>query len=253
MSRNYVQEQNVELGVVAFLGSLLITLFSVLIGLLQLKRQSKVDVYLTEKINTILKSGNKWIVNVISLKVPNAFTLGFGRHLFVTDTLLQLLNKREVLAVLLHEAYHATKKHGLKYIVFNSTFLAIAASFISTASFGSVLLFLFMMFLSAPLWNVLVSKRLELRADSFAVKCGYGKELQSALEKFRVWIDKTRQPSECTTSVCRIVKKIDQLLSSHPEIEDRVRNILKEIAKLKKPSLQAVKRIILKRLRVREK
>ena len=245
MTRSCTQEQNIKLGVIAFLGSLLVSLFSVVITSYNLKKRSKVDVTLTKKINTILKSGNKYIVHVISLKEPNAFALGFGHRLFITDALLQLLDEREITAVLLHEAYHAAKKHGLKFVVFNSTFLAIVASFISTASFASALLFVFMMFLSTPLWNILISKRLELRADSFAVKQGYGNELSNALEKLQVWVNKRRPPSECTTIVCKIVTKIDQLLSSHPEIETRLKNILGQISKLKNVSLQKIKKIVL--------
>ena len=250
MSRNNnssIQEQNVVLGAIVLLGSLLFSLFSAVIISHDLKKRSRNDTKLSKEINTILKSGSKWIVTVVDLKIPNAFVLSFGRRLFVTNTLLQLLNEREVIAVLLHEAYHAANKHGLKFIVFYSTFLSIVASCISTMTPAAFLLFLATACLAPSLWNILISKRLELRADSFAVKHGYGKELSSALEKLQIWINKRRPPLECTTIVCKIIKKIDQLLSSHPEIETRLKNILKQISKMKSISLQNIKRIILKK------
>ena len=70
----------------------------------------------------------------------------------------------------------------------------------------------------------MIGRRAENRADSYAVKYGYEKELISSLEKLEKMFNKTRPPC---TGLCKIIEKINRALDEHPPIKKRIENILK--------------------------
>jgi STE24 endopeptidase len=135
----------------------------------------------------------------------NAYFTGIGRvkRIVLYDTLLDLLENREILAVLAHETGHWKKQHLLKRLVLAEA-QALAACFTAflllksgwlppilgaeTASFAAQLLFTgFIFSLAATLFTPLgswLSRRHEQQADNYAVKLsGMPDALASALIK----------------------------------------------------------------------
>lgn len=254
LKKTNLQEINptaVHVGATSAVFSLLISLFTLVLVSSQVKRKTTIDRKLSKKINEILQSGNKWIVHILNFKQPNAFSLGIGRHIYITNTLLELLNEREKIAVLLHEVYHSSKKHSLKYLVFRSGFLGMLTTIV-TASISvfptpllGLLLVIMLTYTFDVLWRISISRLMETKADSYATKYGYGRDLITALTKLQGWISQHAK-SKCTSTICKIIQKIDRALDAHPTVEKRVKNILEDIAKLKTLSISTIKRIILK-------
>jgi STE24 endopeptidase len=138
-------------------------------------------------------------------KHTNAYFTGIGKtkRIVLYDTLLEKLEKDEIVAVLAHEAGHWKKKHILKYIIFFEAF-ALAGAFIAFyilksdflgklffipgASFFTKLILLsfiasIVMWPVSPLVNI-VSRFFEREADDFACNLVNGGDaLASALVK----------------------------------------------------------------------
>jgi len=200
----------------------------------------KVSKDLSKRLNKILKSGNKWIVHVYIDSSPNAFTFGFGRHIIVSTELLNMLTNREVDAVLLHESYHNMKKHTYKDLAMKYPFFYLCVYVLTVTGIASGTLItipgLLAVFLiikvSDIARNILMGRRMEYNADSFAVKYGYGKELISALKKINKWAEQMLKYQECG-KMCQMMRKIDIAINEHPVLKDRIENVLKNEKKLK--------------------
>jgi STE24 endopeptidase len=135
----------------------------------------------------------------------NAYFTGIGRvkRIVLYDTLIEKMNRGEILAVLAHEAGHWKKKHILKYIVVTEA-IALIASYIAfrliqsdflTAVFGldqgsffaKIVLLGFLgsivSFPFSPLFHYF-SRRHEIEADRFSYEMtGDGESMISALVK----------------------------------------------------------------------
>lgn len=201
---------------------------------------------LSRRLNGLLNSGDKWIVHMYPESGPTAFSLGFGRHIFVTSSLLKLLDDDEVDAVLLHEAYHSEKKHTPKKLAYEYP-LYYLATYLAIYSMGSIpliisamLVFLLTKKVGNILYTITVSKRQEIKADDFAVKNGYGKQLISSLKKLEDLARKYRSKTECG-KICKIMEKIDNALDEHPSTEKRVRIALETMNKMNAKSLSFAK------------
>lgn len=251
-------QEGAEIGIVlglaalASLASLLVTFFTYVSMSSEAKSMS-VDKTLSNQINEILGS-SKWRVHVLDdgkQSQPNAFSLGFGKDIFITSSLVKMLTTREIIAVLLHEVYHSQAKHTVKgtFVKFPFVYLmyvAIIAS-VSASVFLAVGLFLLLNSIPEMMLNIFVSKKMEMNSDKFAIKYGYGKDLISALDKIENYIKTiSKSKPECTGVMCKFVSKINNILSSHPEYNKRVENILEEIGKVKSFSISKVKNIIMK-------
>ena len=202
----------------------------------------KIDYDLSRRLNGILKSGDKWIVHRYPESGPSAFSLGFGRHIFVTSALVRLLDEGELDAVLLHEAYHAEKKHTPKQLAveypfyYLATLLAIYSMGVVPLLISGIIVFLLTKKVGSILYRITISKRNELKADDFAVKNGYGKELVGALKKLEMWVKRHHRKIECG-KICQIMEKIDNALDEHPPIEKRIRIALETMNKTNVKSL----------------
>jgi Zn-dependent protease with chaperone function len=211
----------------------------------QLASQIKVDPNLSKKLNDILKPlGVKkdFKVHILPQKVPNAFTPG-GKHVYMTSGLLKLLNEREVLAVLLHEVYHAIDLHVIKRMAAEFPLYYIAAPLAVAAAGGALALgpFAFILglivfsislsVLSLPL-KLIMGRKHEYSADNYAVKAGYGKEIAGALQKLEDMITKMSAGRSCG-AVCKVINKIEEKMDEHPPTRKRIEVALKNTELLK--------------------
>lgn len=228
------------IGATAIIGTGLIVsnLISLFIGVSTLTTQFKVDKELSKRINGILNSGDKWIVHVYPEKGPNAFSLGFGRHIFVTTALLKLLEERHIDAILLHEVYHSEKKHTPKKLMvqyplyYLATAVALTASLTVTIPFTALLVFWLVNNVGNILYNITMGRRHEVLADDFAVRSGYGKELIEAFKRIEDWVSKRVNRRKCGRW-CQLMNKIDAAIDEHPSFEQRIKNILETMDRIK--------------------
>lgn len=173
----------------------------------------------------------------------NAYFTGIGKvkRIVLFDTLLQKLDRREVLAVLAHEAGHWKKHHLLKrlFMAQAEALIACYAAFrlldwgglhsllgMEQVSFPAQLVILGFLFslvstLSAPFGNWL-SRRDEREADSFAVRLsGMPEDLATSLVKM----------SRDNLSNLHPHPLYAALYYSHPPMAERVATLLNEAEK----------------------
>jgi len=203
-----------------------------------IKKQTKYNAALTKRVNNILKSGDKWIVHVYHDKSPNAFSLGYGRHLFVTSGLFKLLSDEEVDAVLLHEAYHSQAKHTPKKLAYQYPlyYLVVFVGLSITIATGGlfilgVLAMLIMNSVSDIPYNITMGRRHERKADDYAVTNGYGKQLASSLKKIEVLAAKHARQQRCE-GLCKVIQKINEAIDEHPPLQKRIETVLRKTKEL---------------------
>ena len=260
----YIQEETIQevdpvtIAVGSLGGAALLLIGQLVLFLLMganLTRSIKVDKPLSKRINNILKSGDKWIVHIYATKEPNAFSLGMGRHIFITSKLHNLLTDTEADAVLLHEVYHSSKKHAYKQLAYNYPLFSLMLFVFSMAVTLPTALPLAMLILftinhvGKIAYNVTIGRKMEYNADSFAAKNGYGKELISAFNKMKFWAESKMKNQTCG-KICQLVNKIDRAIDEHPSDKKRIENILrhtKELSQaLKSKSFKKIKAFVTK-------
>ncbi|MFW9871766.1 MAG: M48 family metallopeptidase [Candidatus Thorarchaeota archaeon] len=227
-------------GTAYLIGSLAFFLYSVR----EITRSLKVHKPLTERINMILSSGNHWVVHIYPHPMPNAFALGMGRHIFVTQGLIKMLSQRELEAVLLHEVHHNKNKDTYKHMAYkHSFFYLITFLALSTSSFSlplGILSFIMMTKANNIAYALLIGRKMELKADKFSSKYGYGKDLISAFEKIDKEIERMYRKQSCG-QWCQLERKVSDLIDEHPTTKKRVETILKKSDKLTKSNLVKLK------------
>ena len=202
----------------------------------ELEKVFKLNKPLTKRINNILGT-TKWIVHLVRDPNPTAFSLGKGKHVFITTGLQKMLTQREVDAVLLHEVYHSKSLHTYKNLAYKyPLFYLIVAAAVSLPLTGGlpilgVLAFTLMMKVHGIPYEITLGRRHERKADEFAVKLGYGSELISALKKVEKLYLKQIAKRECGR-ICQMAEKIDDAIDEHPTTKKRIENILKKADKL---------------------
>jgi len=219
---------------------ILSSLITLLYMSFSLKRSVKIDPKLSSRINKILGTSNKWTVHVYKTKEPNAFSLGFGTHIFITTKLIEMLTPKQIDSVLLHEVWHSKAKHIPKQLAFMYPLyylIAGAAIGTATATGGNFLLaYVVLMILdssSKGLWNILFSQRHEIHADEYATKLGYGKELVESLKVIENFAKKHTDSSSCG-KICQLIEKINGVFAEHPAIRKRIELILRKSTELNK-------------------
>jgi len=240
---NYIDKEPIEeigaLGTtvtVIITGKVMADISKILYGAAQLHQSFKMDEELTNSVNNILGSGDKWRVHTYPEPMPNAFAVG-GRDVYITTGLKKLLNKREQEAVLLHEVYHNKDLHIWKALAATSIFTYMVAyvAIQDIAPGTSYLLagvLAFIMENSAEiLYRRFIGRRHELKADDFALKNGYGKDLISAFEKIQELAKRFKTSRPCNT-FCQIERKISDAIDEHPSIQQRINILLKKTKEL---------------------
>lgn len=200
---------------------------------------SKRDLHLESILEKI--TGKKYFVRIVYQTQPNAFCFGgLGRSVFVTHGLITLLTEREIIAVCLHEIGHITNYDTIKnlavagasagttHLIINAFSRKIAESnFTKTKLISGVILtvLICLVILKAP--GLLLGKIHEYRADRYASKYGYGKDLISALQKLEKWIKEYKfKMYGPETKFSKILDKISNFLDVHPEFKDRIKALL---------------------------
>ena len=209
-----------------------------IISTYDLIKSIKVNKQLSENVNKVLKSGNKWIVHVLEDKSIMAFSFGFGRHVFVSTELINLFTERELMAVLLHEVYHNTKKHTYKELMYKyplfylASFVAITTISTMGLMFAGILSLFLIIKGGGIFFNMTFGRNMEYKADSFAAKYGYGDDLISALKKIKAWVKEKTKYVQCGMW-CKIMEKLDRIIDEHPTMKNRIQNILKQDKEIK--------------------
>lgn len=190
----------------------------------------KEDATLSKTLNGILKDGKKWKVLIVPTDGIAAFCM-ITPMVFLSRGLLKMMSDREIEAIMLHEAGHIKNKDTWKFVFSYSTIMGILlgalVAYTGPAAFGVSIFCYFIMDrigLIHILLKRMVGRKAENRADSFAVKYGYEKELISSLEKIEKLFSKNRPPC---TGLCKVIDKINKALNEHPPLKKRVENILK--------------------------
>jgi Zn-dependent protease with chaperone function len=206
-------------------------------GLFIIAAKSMTDKKLTKKINKFLES-TKWKVILMKEKSPNAFVMG-PRIICITTGLQKLLNEREVMGVMLHEAWHVKDLHVYKQFVYKAPLFALiimivmAAAITPGGSLPAYIMALIMFNIYDIPYKIIMGRRHEHAADSYATKMGYGDELISALNKLEKWY-RSKVKSQPCGKVCQLTNKIGDVIDEHPPLKNRIENILKskELSKL---------------------
>lgn len=184
-----------------------------------------------------------------SMQVPNAFATGRSPKkgvVCVTDGLLSQLNEEEMKGVIAHELAHIENRDMLVNSVVATVAGAISmlaelafwgAMFSQDDDMGDLAGGLVMMILTpivAMLIRTAISRRMEFRADSDAVKIHGQKEgLKSALQKISSANEKTHlkgnrmQEAGANLFISNPFSghKITKFFSTHPPLEKRLENI----------------------------
>jgi len=241
----------------------------------EVKSHSKIDPQLTDHFRKLMAEiepkrykKKNWTIRLIDNENKDnvdVFTFG-GDDIFISSKAKKILTEREIDAVLLHETGHilhldtlvddiadgALGTVGLAVLFF---VLKKLINIIPVAElFGFICVFLtYLLTIEAP-FSVRVaifSKRAEYKADSVAIRHGYGNDLANALLKIeremKAYAKKNnieiREDVPCTTTMCRLIKKVKNIFSSHPETEDRIR-------KMKQPIKQKLRALQMKYAKV---
>jgi len=235
-----------ELIYTAALGTsyIVINLLKFLLGVSALLVRTKVDKILTEEIRKVTGE-KKWVVYVLPDPVPNAYSFGVGKRIMITSTLRKMLSPRERIAVMLHEVYHSRSRQFLKELSMRSPFLYLVAYIsLMIPTLPATMLVVFACSIAIRLLFTPISRRYELKADNYAARYGYGKELISALKKLSDW--QSKRQKKCDDKICVAVERIDQILSTHPSLEKRVKKVLEEVARQKQLNKETIRKIVFK-------
>lgn len=217
----------------------------------EISRALKPDKALSKRVNEILGTGNRWIVHRYPDKSPNAFALGMGRHIFITTGLLDMLTKREVEAVLLHEIHHNKNKDAFKSLAYKHsffyliTFIALSTATTAAAIPLGFLAFMLMIKANNIAHDRIIGRSQEIKADKFSVKYGYGNELISAFQKIDKYINKIYSSKPCG-KWCQLERKTSDIIDEHPSTKKRTETILRSADKIKKMSFTRIKDFIMR-------
>lgn len=119
----------------------------------------------------------------------NSMVTGFFTvHFFISTSLIESINNKELEAVILHEIGHIKKNHIKSSIINQMLILFAISAFLLYALVSNVtsiyfLLAIMSVFIMIMGLEVKIGKKQEDEADLYVAKCGLGDELISALKK----------------------------------------------------------------------
>lgn len=175
--------------------------------------------------------------------VFNAYAV-FDDYIVITQSLEQHLNKREIMAIILHEYGHIINKHVVKsYVAYNFSVLVIlgifnillniTGAFSATNTFYRILLNIVIVIFGANVADIItkrtVGRRYEYIADSYSKKFGYERDMKSALKKLDVYLRKVvcRSVSDNNIYGAECDKLIERIhtLDEHPPTKNRLEKL----------------------------
>ena len=233
-------------GIAVGAGTLMVlwNLIRMLAGLKAFKKALKVNKPLSKELNRILGTGNKWVVQVVPDKTPNAFAAG-GVHVFITSGLLKILNKREQMAVLLHEVYHNEKKHLAKRVGYEYSLYYLLIYIIALLTPGPQLLFLAALAFQISLailripYAILVGRKHEYGADAYTVKDYRNRLKQLAIERkeaeesddILALEEVNRETEQVENILAGKYNKKGQIVTMHPRVKKNIDKVKKAITR----------------------
>jgi Zn-dependent protease with chaperone function len=201
----------------------LITVFSYIFESFKFRKELRSKKELTEYSKELSKIVQEDITcYLIKSKVPNAFNCG-GNECYITTKLYDVLNRREIIAILLHEYGHYKEGYSYKLVGFNLTIGILVNAILTTT------IFLLTSFPIAPILLSMIfgskiarwySRKQEFYADKTAAQYGYSKELISGLKKIEVWMKKDVCKKLSKDKCDEYFEKLQED-SSHPAFKDR--------------------------------
>lgn len=225
------------------LGELISLMFSFL-QILGIMGVRFLDKERTDKMREILKD-DKVRVFWIKASQPNAFNIG-TRSLYYTTYLRKMLTDKELESVLCHEYGHFVGKHMEKAVATDVSVGLLSGfifSFIDLPAMIKTKLVIILTMITKAFasigYNITFGRRHEYFSDSYAAKMGYKEELISSLHKIDKWV-REKICKDLTKEECDDLLKNMNKWDEHPELKDRIDNILKSI----------VKDFLVKRLRI---
>lgn len=199
-------------------------------------KKSKVDINLSKKLSAIVKENVT--VNIISLKgFINAFCTE-NRKLYITSAMINTLKltEDETMAILLHEYRHSKQKmvfllNDIGQLTATATKYGLILYLLKKVKSNDAAVPIFAWFFLSILCNSIfvfsISRYYERDADGYVKTMGYGNHLASAFKKLQKYLIRTKQEGKsCDRSemLCRIVVKLKELMSTHPDTDDRIEN-----------------------------
>jgi Zn-dependent protease with chaperone function len=231
----------------------IINFFSVFYESVRLSIMSKEDKLLSDKVNKLYEKNRQvtFKIKVIPVTAINAFVSADSiLHspgkitVFLYGGLVNLLGRdsRELTAIILHEIGHALKFHmliGMYTNIITNLGLSTLLKFIlkdmkldSLIKQTLAVSMLIMIHLLTSAAEAFVSRSLERQADEYVIKVGYGKDLANALSKMKKFKSYSALDTECG-KICKAIKYVENTLASHPETEERIKDLLSKDATLK--------------------
>ncbi len=177
----------------------------------------------SKQLASIVQDRQKWEVYILKWKIANAGVVAERPLVFVTSRLLKIMRPRETMAVLLHEAGHLKKKHITQQTVLGSLMRGMIAGTAVGVVAAGYQLPLFAFYLALLTSGIPLSRHHEYQADSWVVQYGYGQDLIEALKKLHKEYDRM------TKSHSKAYRKLNELLSTHPTLEKRTINLLRDM------------------------
>ena len=236
-----MQQERILSAVYNVIRSLFFTFFFIFIEVKSIQLQRKSNKYYTDLLRKITKD-NEVEVYYLKDKEPNAFNIG-TTSLYYTNGLFDLLdNEDEMIAVLLHEYGHYKGSHvwistGTSIIFGDIILTAVVHYFLYSITAGTgaasetvgwfvrFMIELFGKMNIQMFQNLTMGRHFEYVADSYAAKMGYGPELVSSLKKLQKYVEKIVCKG-LTKEQCNQRIKDLQAFDEHPELQNRVENIL---------------------------
>ena len=212
-------------------------LYSVSIGSKCIKNDK-----LTKILNQI--TGGRFTVVIVPSDEINAFNMN-GKTCYLYYGLYKLLNEKERIAILLHEASHGQDHDVLMQDLKTELTTILPASAVAyfLLLLGAFPLSFVFTFISLTviykLSRSFYSRIDEHKSDDFVTRNGYGKELASAFKKILSIAgmpDKKPQQS----FVSRMINKVMTIFDSHPDIYDRIERAMREKDVYKKAKTQGM-------------
>ncbi|MFW6001866.1 MAG: M48 family metallopeptidase [archaeon] len=203
----------------------------------KIRKYREYDEYFTNKIRNIT-GNNKIKVYKVNIDVPNAANIAATEHLFYFNGLRTVinLNENEITAILLHEYSHFkgidVHQNTIIYNTFVTIFIRILLKIFGkglATKVGVPLLQATLIGSALVVTSRTVGRLSEYRADSTAVKFGYGKHLASGLIKLENFM-LNKFINKCRKFRLPVLfwSDLKTVFDAHPHTYDRINAVLKK-------------------------
>lgn len=215
-----------------FIVNLAIVLIQVCITFFVVGTKRIADPKLTSVVRDIVHD-NELTCYKIPDPTPNAFNIGTSSLYYYTG-IHKLVGDKELIAIMLHEYGHYVGGHVWEKLAGLTVAIGLLAGTMALVLSGLPVIagsiaIVIVQILFGPvvmaIMNKLIGRPQEYFADSYAAKHGYGRELITALKKLDSYI-RGELCKGLTKQDCDDIIKDRHRWDEHPELEDRIRNIL---------------------------